>query len=272
MKSASLRGGEADVVIQTDRASSTAGLDCHSALAITQELEQGFPALSLSERLNHLATLPGRKVFTTSLGLEDQVLTHLIVSHGLDIEIVTLDTGRLFSETYTLWQETEERYGRRIQAFYPQAQDLQDWVHENGINAFYTSVEARKACCGLRKVEPLARALEEAALWITGLRADQSQNRSSTRFAEWDEARSLLKINPLLDQTREALQSFCEAHSIPVNALHAKGFLSIGCAPCTRAIEPWEDERAGRWWWENEDKKECGLHVGADGKLVRVTG
>jgi phosphoadenosine phosphosulfate reductase len=228
-----------------------------------------FPSLSLLQRLQFLCAAPSRIIFTTSLGLEDQVLTHLIFSHNLPIEVVTLDTGRLFPEAYDLWQATEERYGKRIIPVYPEAKPLQDWVTKNGINAFYESVEARKACCGLRKVEPLARALEGADIWITGLRGDQSQNRSAAAFAEWDEARGLLKVNPLIDQTRDSLKTFCYENKVPVNVLHAQGFLSIGCAPCTRAIMLGEEERAGRWWWEDDAKKECGLHVGADGQLVR---
>jgi phosphoadenosine phosphosulfate reductase len=267
MNSPSLRAERSNPAAQNQHL--TTSLDCRAVLAMTDEVLDAFPILSLSERLAHIAALPGRKVFTTSLGLEDQVLTHLIFTQNLPIEIVTLDTGRLFPETYDLWQATEERYGKRITPIYAEAKPLQDWVRENGINAFYDSVEARKACCGLRKVEPLSRALDGAGIWITGLRGDQSQNRAHALFAEIDEARGLLKVNPLIDQTRDALKSFCEEHKVPVNILHHKGFLSIGCAPCTRAIEPGEEERAGRWWWENKDKKECGLHVGADGKLVR---
>jgi phosphoadenylyl-sulfate reductase (thioredoxin) len=203
----------------------------------------------------------GRAVFTTSFGLEDQVIFHLIVEHGLDVEIVTLDTGRLFPETYDLWAETERRYGRRVRAIYPRHDNVESMIEQFGINGFYQSRAARLACCHARKVEPLGRALAGAAAWIVGLRADQSANRSVTGLVAVDE-RGLLKLSPLFDWTREAVQSFAADNDVPVNPLHAQSFVSIGCAPCTRAIAPGEPERAGRWWWETGDKKECGLHGG----------
>ncbi len=203
----------------------------------------------------------GRIVFTTSLGLEDQVLTHLIAEAGLDIALATLDTGRLFPETYALWRETETRYGLRIHAHYPRHETLEALVARDGIEGFYASVEARKACCGVRKVEPLGRALAGAEAWVTGLRADQSTARGGARFAEWDAALGVLKVNPLLDWTREDALAFATHHAVPINPLHADGFLSIGCAPCTRAVLPGEGERDGRWWWENGGKRECGLHL-----------
>jgi phosphoadenosine phosphosulfate reductase len=214
------------------------------------------------------ATLPGDIVFTTSFGLEDQVLTHLIAESGADIRIATLDTGRLFPETYLLWAETEERYAIRIAAYSPLHEALQGYSAERGINGFYRSIEARKACCNIRKVEPLGRALQGAAGWITGLRADQSPARAETAFVEQNTQFGLLKLNPLLDWSREHALTFAKKHRVPVNPLHEQGFLSIGCAPCTRAIEPGEPERAGRWWWEDEARKECGLHVGPDGRVV----
>lgn len=213
--------------------------------------------------------IPGRIVFTTSFGVEDQLITHAIFTRGLDIEVVTLDTGRLFPQTYELWERTEARYARRIAAVYPQAEPLQDWVRAHGVNGFYLSVENRKACCHLRKVEPLTRLLGGASAWITGLRADQSNARGDIAVAEVDATHKLLKINPLFDYSREAVVAATEAFDVPVNALHAQGYLSIGCAPCTRAVAPGESERAGRWWWEEDAKKECGLHVGEDGVLRR---
>ncbi|KAF0230539.1 MAG: Phosphoadenosine phosphosulfate [Beijerinckiaceae bacterium] len=213
--------------------------------------------------------IAGRIVFTTSFGLEDQVLTQLIFSENLDIEVATLDTGRLFPDTYTLWAETEMRYGQRIRGFVPEREHVEALLADQGINGFVLSVEARKACCGARKVEPLKRALAGAAVWITGLRAGQSANRGSMSVAEFDAGFGLLKVNPLIDWSREKAVAFASANAVPVNPLHAQGFLSIGCQPCTRALQPGEDERAGRWWWENDAAKECGLHVGADGKLVR---
>jgi phosphoadenosine phosphosulfate reductase len=210
----------------------------------------------------------GRVVFTTSFGLEDQALTHIIATAALPIEIVTLDTGRLFPDTYELWAATEAKYARRIKAFYPDAEAVSAMVADTGINGFYWSKEARLSCCGVRKVEPLGRALAGAGAWVTGLRADQSDGRSLVELSAWDEARKLLKVAPLHDWTREQTLAFCEDSGVPINPLHAQGFLSIGCQPCTRAVAPGEHERAGRWWWENDAAKECGLHV-VDGKLVR---
>ncbi len=226
--------------------------------------------LDLDHRLRLVREfIPGRILFTTSFGIEDQFVTHSIFTQGLDIEVVTIDTGRLFPETYELWEDTEARYARRIRAVYPQAEPLEKLVEEQGVNGFYKSVEARKACCHVRKVEPLGRLLQGVSGWITGLRADQSAARADVPMIEFDASHRTIKINPVLDYSREAIVAATEELSIPVNKLHAKGFLSIGCAPCTRAIEPGEDERAGRWWWEQDNKKECGLHVGDDGVLRR---
>ena len=211
----------------------------------------------------------GRVVLTTSFGMEGQVILHLIAEHGIDIEIATLDTGRLFPETYALWAETEQRYGRRIEAIYPQHANLEALVKKDGVNGFYNSRDARLGCCHARKVEPLNRALAGAAGWITGLRADQSSHRESTRLVSVDE-RNLLKLSPLFDWTREQVHAFAVANKVPINPLHAKGFVSIGCAPCTRAVAAGEPERAGRWWWEEDDKKECGLHVTVEQLLLRT--
>jgi phosphoadenosine phosphosulfate reductase len=222
--------------------------------------------LNLAQRLSAIReAVDGRIVFTTSFGLEDQVILHHICEAGLDIDIVTLDTGRLFPETYTTWEETERRYSRRIRAVYPEHGGLERLLAAQGINGFYDSKEARVACCDVRKVEPLGRALADAQGWITGLRADQSAARGSLNMVAADSARSLLKFNPLIDWTRQAAQDFAATHQVPINPLHQKGFLSIGCAPCTRAVRPGESERAGRWWWEDKSKKECGLHVATGG-------
>ena len=222
------------------------------------------------ERLESLVALaPGRIVFTTSFGLEDQALTHIIATTAnLGVEIVTLDTGRLFPETYALWAETEAKYGRRIKAFYPNAEATSAMVADTGINGFYWSKEARLSCCGVRKVEPLNRALTGAGAWVTGLRADQSDGRGLVELATHDTARGLLKVAPLFDWTRDRTLAFCRDAGVPINPLHTQGFLSIGCQPCTRAVAPGEPERAGRWWWEQDEAKECGLHV-VNGKLVR---
>ena len=223
------------------------------------------------ERLRRLrATVSGRIVFTTSFGLEDQAIAHLIFSAGLDIEVVTLDTGRLFPSTYQLWAETEQRYGVRIRSFHPDQSALAAFVADAGINGFYHSLAARHDCCEVRKVAPLARALAGANGWVTGLRADQSSQRGGVAAASWDADRNLVKAAPLHDWTRAQVADFCAAEQVPVNPLHDQGYPSIGCEPCTRALRPGEPERAGRWWWEQEEAKECGLHVGPDGRLTRA--
>lgn len=216
-----------------------------------------------------IAAAPGRIVFTTSFGIEDQLIAHHIFTGRLPIEVVTLDTGRLFPSTYTLWQETEERYGVRIKAYYPRAEAVAAMVADSGINGFYHSKDARIACCEVRKVEPLGRALAGAGIWVTGLRIDQSGRRAAVDLAAFDAERKLIKVAPLFDRSRADVAAECEALAVPVNALHARGFLSIGCEPCTRALKPGEPERAGRWWWENDEARECGLHVGAGGRLQR---
>ena len=226
-------------------------------------LTRALAPLPVVERLVRFrAAVAGPIVFTTSFGLEDQVLLHHLVEARIDADVVTLDTGRLFPETYATWEETERRYGRRIRAIYPRHDALEALVAGQGINGFYQSREARLACCDVRKVEPLARALAGAGGWITGLRADQSAQRGGIDLVEADRGRGLLKLNPLADWTREAVAAFARERRVPVNPLHEKGFLSIGCAPCTRAVRPGEPERAGRWWWEDDTKKECGLHLG----------
>jgi phosphoadenosine phosphosulfate reductase len=226
---------------------------------------------TLTERLKSaVAAIKGRIVFTNSFGIEGQLLAHHIFTEKLPIEVVTLDTGRLFPETYKLWQETEERYGVRIRPIYPDGQDLSALVADQGINGFYYSEEARQACCDVRKVQPLDRALEGASAWLSGLRADQSRHRASVKLASWDSKRSLIKFAPLFDWSRDEIVAECEKLGVPVNELHSQGYPSIGCQPCTRAVAPGEDERAGRWWWESDQTKECGLHMGADGRLVRT--
>jgi thioredoxin-dependent adenylylsulfate APS reductase len=230
--------------------------------ATAERLNHALAPLSPAERIAQFRReIDGRIMFTTSFGLEDQVLTHVLAALESDIEIATLDTGRLFPETYALWADTERRYGRRVRAFYPRTEDLEALVAEQGINGFHASREARLSCCHVRKVEPLNRALSGARGWITGLRADQSNHRATVGLVSVDEERGILKLNPLIDWTRDAAAAYAAANEVPVNALHASGFVSIGCAPCTRAIAPGEAERAGRWWWEEEGKKECGLHT-----------
>ncbi|HYJ83226.1 MAG TPA: phosphoadenylyl-sulfate reductase [Allosphingosinicella sp.] len=222
------------------------------------------------DRLEALrAGVDGRIVFTTSFGLEDQAVAHFIFTRGLDIEVATLDTGRLFPSTYRVWEETESRYGARILSFHPDPTALAAFVAANGINGFYGSKEARLGCCQVRKVEPLGRALAGASAWITGLRSDQSAGRARVELSAWDPERGLIKFAPLHDWTRERVADLCAAEGVPLNPLHAQGYPSIGCEPCTRAVAPGEPERSGRWWWESDAAKECGLHVGPDGRLVR---
>jgi phosphoadenosine phosphosulfate reductase len=235
-----------------------------------QTLNGAFARLDVPARLTLLARqIVGPVVFTTSFGLEDQALTHLIIGSGIDCHFSTLDTGRLFPETYAVWAETELRYGIQVQAFNPRSGALALLVQQNGINGFYHSIEARHACCEVRKVEPLNRALQGAAAWLTGLRADQSDNRRGLDFAVFDPERQLLKVNPLLDWSQDKVVELIRNENVPHNVLHDRGFLSVGCAPCTRAVAPGEPERAGRWWWEQDQTRECGLHLTPDGRLVR---
>ncbi len=238
---------------------------------LAEQLDAAFQALEPIERLTLLRNrVQGTLIFTTSFGLEDQALTHLIVESGIEVRFITLDTGRMFPETYALWAATEQRYGICIQGYCPDTAAVEALIASQGIDGFYASKDARGACCGVRKVEPLGRALQGASVWITGLRADQSANRQGMDFVSHDHARGLLKANPLFDWSRDRIAALAAAKEIPLNPLHDRGFLSIGCAPCTRAVAPGEPERAGRWWWEQEDTKECGLHVAPDGKLVRA--
>lgn len=198
--------------------------------------------------------------FATSLGEEDQALTQLIATNKLPIHLFTLDTGRLFQETYELLELTQSNFKISIDVLFPAKDEVEKYVNEKGINGFYHSVENRKDCCGIRKVNPLKRALANADIWITGLRKSQSANRQLMQKVEWSEDMNVIKYNPLFDWSDEDLSSFIKKHNVPVNPLHRKGFVSIGCAPCTRAIAENEDARAGRWWWEGSSK-ECGLHT-----------
>jgi phosphoadenosine phosphosulfate reductase len=228
--------------------------------------------LSIEETLALLAGIfPGRVVFSTSFGIEDQAITHHILSAHLPISIFTLDTGRLFAETYSVWSATNEKYDTKIKAYYPDRALLERYLDEKGPNAFYESVDNRKGCCHIRKVEPLRRALAGQAVWITGLRAEQSPERKDLHLIEWDEGNQVIKYNPLLHWDAAAVRHYIDENNIPYNSLHDKGFVSIGCAPCTRAIRAGEDFRAGRWWWEDNSKKECGLHE-AQTDSARIVG
>lgn len=199
-------------------------------------------------------------VFSTSLGQEDQVITDIIFSQKLPIKVFTLDTGRLFYEHYDLLSKNNSRYKTKTEVYFPEASDVEKYVNEKGINAFYHSVENRKECCFIRKVKPLNRALEGAKVWITGLRSEQSENRENMPIIEWDEDRKLYKYNPLIHWSYQDVLDYLDQHKVQELSLHKKGFISVGCQPCTRAIEEGENPRAGRWWWESSHK-ECGLHT-----------
>lgn len=203
----------------------------------------------------------GEIVFSTSFGWEDQVITDMIFSNDLSIDVFTLDTGRLFKETYSVWNRVRERYKKNILVYYPDRVRLEKMLGEKGPNSFYESVENRKECCGIRKVEPLNRALKGKKIWVTGIRADQSANREQMDWVEWDEVHQLIKVHPIFFWTLDEVKDYVREHNVPYNSLHDRGFPSIGCAPCTRAVQPGEDFRAGRWWWEDQSKKECGLHI-----------
>lgn len=202
-----------------------------------------------------------RITFATSLGEEDQIITDMIARVATDIPIFTLDTGRLFQETYDLLAKTQKKYPKlKFNIYYPNTQTVEAMVREKGINLFYESIENRRLCCHVRKVEPLRRALSNSDAWIVGLRKQQGVTRLNLEVFEWDEANGKMKVNPLVDWSLQDVHRYIKEHHVEVNPLHAKGFISIGCAPCTRAVKPGEDIRAGRWWWEQPEQKECGLH------------
>jgi len=241
----------------------------HSLQTYISELTTQINNLSFEDALQVLAqAFPGRVTFSSSFSFEDQAITHAIAEHGLPISIFTLDTGRLFPETYSVWSSTKERYNIPIKAYYPDNIALETFIAEKGPNSFYESVDNRKACCYIRKVEPLKRALKGNAIWVTGLRASHSADRHDLPQLEWDESNQVIKYHPLLHWTTEDVRAYISSHHIPYNALHDKGFVSIGCAPCTRAIKPGEDFRAGRGWWEDSSKKECGLHVHQEHRII----
>jgi len=200
-------------------------------------------------------------IFSTSFGIEDQVITHLLAEIGSSASIFTLETGRLFPETYYVWNRTLEKYKLPIKAYYPNTDAVESLVSLKGPSSFYESVENRKECCFIRKIEPLQRAIQGYKVWITGIRAEQSANREDMDMIEWDETNQIIKIHPIFHWTLDEVESFLKTNFIPYNPLHDKGFPSIGCQPCTRAVQKGEDFRAGRWWWEDMSKKECGLHV-----------
>ena len=224
-------------------------------------LAERLRGLSNVDALRTLADLfPGEVIFSTSLGYEDQVITDLILANDIPIRIFTLDTGRMFAETYSVWKKTNDRYDTKLEAYFPDRTAEESLMTGKGPYSMYDSIENRKECCFIRKLEPLNRALAGQKVWITGIRAEQSANRQTMTQLEWDDAHSLFKFHPLMDWTFDAVKQYVRDHNVPYNPLHDRGFVSIGCQPCTRAIQPGEDFRAGRWWWEDNSKKECGLH------------
>jgi phosphoadenosine phosphosulfate reductase len=227
---------------------------------IAKELSLKTQNLSIEEALAFLANEYNDRVcFSTSFGQEDQMITDIMAKNSFAVNIFTLDTGRLFQETYDVFQKTTDKYNCKIEVHFPDTNAVENLLLQKGPNSFYESVENRKECCNIRKVVPLKKALQGKSIWITGLRAAQSQNRSNVDLFEYDEKFDIIKYNPLLKWSLEEVENYLEKNKVPQNILHKKGFVSIGCAPCTRAIAAGEDIRAGRWWWETS-QKECGLH------------
>ena len=230
------------------------------SIAITNTLLEKTKDFTIEETFSFLANeYKDKVVFSTSFGQEDQVITALIAKKELLISIFTLDTGRMFQETYDIFHKTIKKYKIDIESYFPEAAAVEELLNTKGPNSFYESVENRKECCFIRKVAPLTKALKGNSIWITGLRAEQSENRSDLAFFEYDDHFDIIKFNPLLKWTLKEVEEYLEKNNVPQNALHKKGFVSIGCAPCTRAIVEGEDIRAGRWSWE-ASHKECGLH------------
>lgn len=226
------------------------------------DLLQLIEGKSIEEQIKAIADkFSGEIVFSTSFQFEDQVITDIIFSNDINVNIFTLDTGRHFEETYKTFNKTIKRYKKGIDVYFPKKESVEDMLTKKGPYSFYDSVENRKECCNIRKVEPLERALKDKKCWITGLRQGQSNARTEVPLIEWDEKYQLYKFNPVLNWTMEQIKEHITNNNVPYNVMHDKGFPSIGCAPCTRAIADGEDTRAGRWWWENNTKKECGLHV-----------
>jgi phosphoadenosine phosphosulfate reductase len=226
------------------------------------EIERKIEGLNLIEKLKSIAnSFPGKVVFTTSFGVEDQVITDMIFRNNIDIQVVSIDTGRLFEETYKVFNSTISKYNKAIIVFYPNTDAVEKLLSDKGPLSFYESIENRKECCNIRKVEPLRRALSGMQCWVTGIRAEQSAGRTDMEMIEEDHGYGLLKMNPLFDWSLEKVMEYLKDNNVPYNQLHHKGFISIGCEPCTRAVKPGEDFRAGRWWWENNSGKECGLHT-----------
>lgn len=225
-------------------------------------LKEQLDGKSIPSQIEELCRIfPGSVLFTTSFGIEDQVISHLIFSNNLPVRVATLDTGRLFPETYKVFNETIRKYQKPIQTYFPDYHDVEKMVEAKGPLSFYLSKENRLECCRIRKVVPLNRALQGVSIWISGIRASQSEGRKKMDWLEYDEDRKIYKYYPIFDWQYDDLTRFVRDNQVPYNVLHDKGFVSIGCQPCTRAVEPGQDFRAGRWWWENGGEKECGVHI-----------
>jgi phosphoadenosine phosphosulfate reductase len=228
---------------------------------LIRDLNERFRDASAQEVVGYfLKAYQGRIALSSSLSIEDQTLTDIIVTQDKNTRIFTLDTGRLFPETYQLIEKTNMTYDIKIEVFFPDYHEVQRMVREEGINLFYNSVESRHRCCQIRKLEPLKRAFQGLDVWICGLRREQSITRQDMQVVEWDEMHQLIKVNPLISWTEQQVWEYIKKHSVPYNKLHDRGYPSIGCEPCTRAVQPGEDVRSGRWWWESPDHRECGLH------------
>lgn len=230
--------------------------------AYLEEIAAQIKDLGPVEAIAFLAqAFPGQITFSTSFGWEDQVITDMIFANDLPVKVFTLETGRLFPETYYVWNRTLENYQKPIHAYYPDAAALEEMITKKGPSSFYESVENRKECCHIRKLVPLKRALSGNKCWVTGIRSEQSLNRTDMSNLEWDEQNQLIKFHPIFDWSLDEVKAYIKKNNIVYNTLHDRGFPSIGCAPCTRAVQEGEDFRAGRWWWEDQSKKECGLHT-----------
>jgi phosphoadenosine phosphosulfate reductase len=227
-----------------------------------KELKNQLDGFPIEDQLKKLVSLfPEKVIFTTSLGIEDQVITHKLFSNNIDVKVITLDTGRLFPQTYDVFSNTIIKYNKKISVYFPEYESVEKMVTEKGPFSFYQSVENRKECCRIRKVVPLNRALKGMECWISGIRAEQSDDRNNMDWLEYDKSKNLYKFYPLFNWTFDDIKNFVKENNVPYNSLHDKGFVSIGCEPCTRAVKPGEDFRSGRWWWENDGPKECGLHI-----------
>ena len=235
-----------------------------------EELSNQLNGKTIADSLKILASrFPAKIMFTTSFGIEDQVITHIIFKHNIPVEVATLDTGRLFPETYKVFSETTLKYGKNIKVYFPDYKDVEAMVSKKGLFSFYESKENRLECCRFRKVFPLNRALEGMECWISGIRASQSENRNMMSELEFDKDRKIYKYHPLFHWSLDDVEDFIRENNVPYNSLHDKGFPSIGCEPCTRAAIKGQDVRSGRWWWEKESNKECGVHIGDTNKYMK---